>query len=274
MRSILIIAIKEFRDGIRNRWFLGAAGALTLFALGLTFLGSAPSGSVGVDRLAVTIVSQASLSVFLLPLMALLLSYDALVGEVERGTMALLLTYPVARWQVVIGKFLGQTVGLGCATAISFGVAAGCLVWLAPQSTNWFGYLVLVGTSIMLGGIFVAIGLLISAFPRQRAAAAAFAFIVWLLLVVMYDMALLGWLVADGGQSIGAWLFNFFLVLNPADAFRMTNLAGIEDVRAAAGLLGTEMTGPVAGITPLISMVLWMVVPLLLSVMVFRRKQI
>ena len=43
-----------------------------------------------------------------MPLIALLLSYDAIVGEVERGTMMLLLTYPVARWQVVLGKFLGH----------------------------------------------------------------------------------------------------------------------------------------------------------------------
>lgn len=274
MTAIVIIALKEFRDGIRNLWFLGAAGALMLFALGLTFLGSVPSGTVGVDRLAVTIVSLASLSVFLLPLMALLLSYDGLVGEIERGTMSLLLTYPVARWQVVIGKFVGQTVGLGAATVIGFGAAAGCLVWLAPQSGNWSGYLLLTASSVMLGAVFVAIGLLISALPRHRGGAAAFAFGVWLGLVVMYDMALLGGLVADGGHTIGASLFDFLLVFNPADAFRMINLAGVEDVRAAAGLVGTDMSDGVTGIWPLISMILWTVVPLLLSVMAFRRKPV
>jgi ABC-type Na+ efflux pump permease subunit len=38
---------------------------------------------------------------------ALLISHDAIVGEMERGTMLLLLSYPVGRWQVLIGKFVG-----------------------------------------------------------------------------------------------------------------------------------------------------------------------
>ena len=43
-----------------------------------------------------SIVSLSSLTIFLLPLIALLISYDAVVGEMERGTMLLLLSYPVA----------------------------------------------------------------------------------------------------------------------------------------------------------------------------------
>ena len=42
-----------------------------------------------------TVVSLASLTVFLVPLIALLLAYDAIVGEAERGTLLLLLAYPV-----------------------------------------------------------------------------------------------------------------------------------------------------------------------------------
>ncbi len=192
MRELVIIAIKEFRDGIRNRWFLGATAALVLFSLSLTFLGSAPAGTVGVDQLAVTIVSLASLSVFLLPLMALLLSYDALVGEVERGTMLLLLTYPLSRSDIIIGKFLGQTLGLGLATILGFGSAALVLVNGGIESANWMAFGVLIGSSVVLGAAFVALGLAISAMPRQRSAAAALAFGVWLCLVIVYDMALLG----------------------------------------------------------------------------------
>ncbi|WP_339774876.1 ABC transporter permease subunit [uncultured Thalassospira sp.] len=274
MRAIVILASKEFCDGIRNRWFLGATGALMVFALGLTFVGSAPLGSVGVDRVAVTTVSLTSLAVFLLPLMALLLSYDALVGEVERGTMALLLTYPVARWQVVAGKFIGQTFGLGAATITGFGVAAVFLAVLSPGSANWHGYVLLVASSVWLGAVFVAIGLVISGLPQQRGAAAALAFIVWLVFVVMYDMALLGGLVADQAAIIGPALFNFLLLLNPADAFRMLNLAGVEDIRVAAGLLGAEMAGGLALSGALVSLLVWTLLPLGLAVGIFHRKSL
>ena len=54
--------------------------------------------------LAVSIVSLSSLSIFLVPLIALLLSFDAIVGAVDRGTLALLLAYPVARWLVVLAS--------------------------------------------------------------------------------------------------------------------------------------------------------------------------
>ena len=56
-------------------------------ALTLTFLGSAPTGRVGAEALDVVIVSLSSLTIFLVPLIALLISHDAIVGDIERGTM-------------------------------------------------------------------------------------------------------------------------------------------------------------------------------------------
>ena len=108
MNPTLILIRKEIRDGLRNRWVLAITALLAMLALSLGFLGSAPTGTVKVDPLTVTVVSLSSLSIFLIPLIAMLLSYDAIVGEIDRGTMALLLSYPVARRQVMAGKFLGH----------------------------------------------------------------------------------------------------------------------------------------------------------------------
>ena len=121
--NVLTLAGKEIREGLRNRWVLAATLLLALLALTLTFLGSAPTGSVGVQPLDVVIVSLSSLTIFLVPLIALLLSHDAIVGEVERGTMLLLLSYPVARWQVVLGKFAGHLAILGFSTVVGYGAA-------------------------------------------------------------------------------------------------------------------------------------------------------
>ncbi len=108
MSMIWTLAMKELRDGFRNRWVAAAIVVLGILALVLSVLGSAPTGSVRVSELDVSVISLASLSVYLIPLIALMLSYDALVGEFERGTMMLLLAYPVTRWQIIIGKFLGH----------------------------------------------------------------------------------------------------------------------------------------------------------------------
>jgi ABC-type Na+ efflux pump permease subunit len=100
---------------------------MAALALSLVLLGSAPTGAVGADPLAIVVVSLTSLTIFLIPLIALLLSFDGIVGEHERGTLMLLLSYPLARWQVVVGKVLGQTVILGGATLVGYGAAAAAL---------------------------------------------------------------------------------------------------------------------------------------------------
>ncbi|TGW04817.1 ABC transporter permease, partial [Mesorhizobium sp. M2D.F.Ca.ET.145.01.1.1] len=124
MSTIALLAVKEIREGLRNRWVVAATALLAALALTLTFLGSAPTGNVGAGALDVVVVSLASLTIFIVPLIALLISHDAIVGEIERGTMTLLLSYPVRRWQVLLGKFLGHLAILAFATLIGYGVAA------------------------------------------------------------------------------------------------------------------------------------------------------
>ena len=151
-----------------------------------------------------TIVSLSSLTIFLIPLIALLLSYDAIVGEIDRGTMALLLSYPVARWQVVIGKFFGHLAILAFATLIGYGFA-GLGGSMGGQTTirgAWAAFAFMIATSALLGGVFVAIGYFISALVRDRGTAGGVAIGVWLFFVLLYDMALLGGLVVDQGRNV------------------------------------------------------------------------
>ena len=83
--QIRTIAAKEFRDRIRNRWVIAVAVIFTLFALAIAYFGSAQQGEVGFRSIEVTIASLVSLVIYLIPLIALILGYDAIVGERERG---------------------------------------------------------------------------------------------------------------------------------------------------------------------------------------------
>ena len=151
-------------------------------------------------------VSLSSLSIFLVPLIAMLLAYDAIVGEADRGTLALLLSYPVARWQVMAGKFAGHLVILALATGAGYGFAGLALQWLhggGLDAAAWRPFALLIGASVLLGASFLALGYLVSAAVRERATAAGIAVGVWLFFVVIYDMALLGALAADQGRHIG-----------------------------------------------------------------------
>jgi Cu-processing system permease protein len=180
MRTLTQLAGKEFRDGLRNRWVAASIAALAGLALVLALLGSAPVGDVGASALSVTVVSLTSLTVYLLPLIALMLSYDAIVGEQERGTLQLLLSYPVARWQVVLGKFLGHLLILVLAIILGFGSAALVITGLGgADREGWLAFLSLCGSAALLGAVFVALGYLLSVLCDERAKAAGLAIGLW-----------------------------------------------------------------------------------------------
>lgn len=276
MNPVWIITGKEIRDSLRNRWVLAATALLAALALSLGFLGSSPTGTVKADPLTVTVVSLSSLSIFLIPLIAMLLAYDALIGEIERGTMALLLSYPVSRRQILVGKFIGHLFILALATAAGYGLA-GIALQLAQGAFNpaaWQPFLLLIAASILLGAAFLAMGYLISAKVKERGTAAGIAIGVWLFFVVIFDMALLGILVADTGQAITAPLLETILLFNPADIYRLLNLTGYENTAMYAGMAG--LSGQLALGRPvlLLAQLLWIAVPFALAAWVFQKRQI
>jgi Cu-processing system permease protein len=276
MSAVLVIAGKEIRDGFRNRWVLAATALLAALALTLALLGSTPTGAVKVSPLVVTVVSLSSLTIFIIPLIALLLSYDAIVGEIDRGTMALLLAYPVSRGQVVIGKFLGHLAILAIATTIGYGAAGLALVAVGgghdPAAARAFA--AMIGSSIMLGSVFIAVGYVVSAVVRERTTAGGIAIGVWLFFVIIYDMALLGILVADQGRFLTAGRLSWALLLNPADAYRLANLAGFSNVAMFSGMAGASAQTHVG--LPLLIGVLagWTVLPLGIAAAIFSRRQL
>ncbi len=276
MSRILTIAGKEIREGLRNRWIVATTLLLAALALTLSFLGSAPTGTIKAGALDVVVVSLSSLTIFLIPLIALLLAHDAIVGEAERGTLLLLLSYPVARWQVVLGKFLGHLAILAFATLVGYGAAAGAML-LQGQiagTRSWPAFAAMIGSSVLLGAVFIAIGYLVSALVRDRGTAAGIAIGIWLLFVLLYDMALLGLLVLDQGRYITAGVLNALLLLNPADAYRLFNLSGFANVSLFSGMAGLAKDTTLAASVLLGALLAWTVIPLLFASAVFARREL
>ncbi len=276
MNPVWIITGKEVRDSLRNRWVVAAALLLAALALSLGFLGSTPTGTVKVDPLTVTVVSLSSLSIFLIPLIAMLLAYDALIGEIERGTMALLLSYPVSRNQILAGKFIGHLIILTMATTAGYGLA-GIALQLAHGGidvTAWKPFLSLIAASVILGAAFLALGYLISAKVKERGTAAGIAIGVWLFFVVIFDMALLGVLVADTGQTLTAPVVESILLFNPTDIYRLLNLTGYENTAMYAGMAGLSEQLSLSMPVLLAAQLLWVAVPLALAAWIFGKRQI
>lgn len=270
MTRILAVARTEFRIALRNRWLAIAVVIMALFALVLSAAGSAPTGEVGADRLSVTVASLTSLAVYLVPLIALLMAFDAVAGEIERGTLALALTYPVTRTGILAGKFLAHLAVLGVALLAGYGTAAAAAFLSGPGAASGLPALLrLLWTSLLLGATFLAIGYAVSAAARRPGAAAGLAMGLWLMLIVLYDLGLLGAVVADGGGPFTTDIFPWMLVANPADAFRLYNLASSDATAAASGVAGAAAVIP--PMRPLVALALWPVAAFGLAVLAFRR---
>lgn len=273
MKSVFVFAGKEFRDGIRNRWVVAATVLLAALAFTLTFLGSAPTGLLDAKPLAVTVVSISSLTIFLVPLIALLLGYDAIVGEAERGCLLLMLTYPVSRMEIVFGKFVGHAAILMLATVVGYGgVGAAAAFSGDADAASWHAFLGLITSSILLGLAFLALAYLISSLAKERSTAIGLSVGLWLLFVLVYDLALLGSLVASKGQIAGS-LFPKLLLLNPADVYRLFNLTAFENVREIGGMAGLSAQAHIPAALLLLVLVVWAAIPLALAALAFQRRE-
>jgi Cu-processing system permease protein len=269
LRQIGIIASKEFRDRIRNRWVLAVALVFAVFSLAIAYFGAAQQGAVGFRGIEVTIASLVSLVIYLVPLIALILGFDAIVGERERGSLDLLMSMPLTRLELIFGKFFGLFLALACSTIIGFGLAGVLLATQVPLAALYH-YIGFVFSAVLLGAAFLSLAVMVSVFAPDRGRASSAAIGLWFFFVLVFDLLLLGALVLGGGQW-GSDLFPYLLLLNPADDFRSVNIFGVEDVRTMYGLTTVfpeklANAGVLGGV-----MVLWIVMPLIVAVWRFRK---
>ena len=262
----------ELRILRRNLWLFMATLIMVLFALALTFAGSAPTGTLGVDMLTVSVASMTTLSVYLAPLLALMMSFDAIAGEVDRGSLPLLLSYPAGRGEILFGKFLAHLTALALAMGVGFGTAGAVAALSGGAGTESLVALVrLIGTSVLLGAVFVLLGYLLSALAGSPAAAAGMAAGLWLVFVVLFDLGLLGAVVMDGGGVFTQQVFPWLMVANPADAFRVWNIAASDAVAMTSGMAGAANALP--GWAAPVSLLIWPVIGFALARAAFRRVE-
>ena len=267
LRQIGPNAAKEFSDRLRNRWVLAVALVFTVFSLAITYFGGAAQGPIGPRSLEVTIASLVSLVIYLIPLIALLLGFDAIVGERERGSLDLLLALPITRLELLLGKYLGLAAALALSTLAGFALVAG-LLWQRFGAAGLYHYGGFVASSVLLGLAFLSLALLLSVLARDRTRASGLAIALWFALVLVFDLLLLGLLVASGGE-LGGWLGGdtvaYLLLLNPADVFRILNVFSLDDMARLYGL--ASVVPPALGNPWLMggAMLAWIVAPLALA---------
>lgn len=267
-RQILFVALKELRDRLRNRWVLAVSLVFTVFALVIAYFGGAQQGVLGLRSIESTITSLVSLVIYLIPLIALLLGFDAIVGERERGSLDLLLALPITRLELLLGKYVGLAAALTLSTLLGFGLVGGLLL-SQTGSASLEPLAGFVGSSVLLGLAFLSLAVMLSVLASDRTRASGLAIALWFLFVLVFDLLLLGLLVGLGSETGGGW-FPYLLLLNPADVFRILNVFSLEEVR---NLYGLTSIVPAALAKPwLMALVMlgWIAAPLAIAQWRFR----
>lgn len=263
LSAIFTVAAKEFRDRMRNRWVLAVALVFTIFSLVIAYFGGAQQGQVGFRSMEFTIASLVSLVIYLIPLISLLLGFDAIVGERERGSLGLLLSLPITRTELLLGKYLGLALALTLSTVAGFGAIA-LLLWSHMDTNALFHFSGFVLSSVLLGLAFLSIAVLLSVVAQERTRASGMAIATWFFFVLVFDLLLLGLLVTTSDKLPGdafAWL----LMLNPADVFRILNIFSLEDVRSMYGLASVIPDALGNQLTMSCVMLAWIIAPLFIA---------
>ena len=164
--GVWIMAGVTFREAARKKmlWMALAAGGafLILFGTGLHFQAKdfAAHGMSPVLRREISF-AMVTMGLYVVDLLAVLMtiltSSDTLSGEISSGTIQAIATKPVARWQLLLGKWLGFCGMLAAYIAIMTGgvnVVAYAIAGVTARHLSWGFSLMWMESLVLLSATF------------------------------------------------------------------------------------------------------------------------
>jgi len=223
MNHFITILKRELKLGFRNPWSYSFLTLFILFMLSLLLINEQgyTAGYSGVTGLLM------NLTLYLLPLITLMLGSFTLTGEKEDGSAALLFTYSLSVTSWLAGKYVGLLIVLSLLTTISYGVT-GVISSFSASGFAASTYSLLFLFALLLIMTFLAIALLIGAVSRTRWQALTVVIGIWFFLIIGWSPTMIALL----GQLPYLWIKPLLTVLtmcNPAEWIRIyiiTTLGG------------------------------------------------
>jgi Cu-processing system permease protein len=219
--NILSIAKKEIMDNIRNKWIIIVSVIFASLTIISSYLGTLYSGQW--SDIGGTIVAMMSFVQYLLSVIALILGYGTIIGEVERGSMSALLSLSVTRFEIIAGKYLGLACVLGLTILVGFGTA-GALIAANVPNVNFVEFLLFLIGTVLFGLIFLAISIFFSTIFKKRSTAIGGAVFLWFfflfLLPIIFSVILIGSIGLENllNGAIPDWYYGLEM-LNPVTVY-------------------------------------------------------
>lgn len=128
---------------------------------------------------------------FIIPLMAIGLGFDSVNSEFNRRTLSRVLSQPIYRDALLLGKFLGGLTTLAVALMALWLIVFGAgllLLGLPPRGAEVARALGFLVVAIAYGGVWLAVSMLFSVIFRSTATSALCALGLWLFFFLLWPM--------------------------------------------------------------------------------------
>ena len=273
-RTIAIIARQEMKVLLRSRWVLAYAAVFAVLSFGVSYFGLAVVEFTGFQSFDRTAVSLLNLALYIVPLAAMLMAVQSF--RPEGGVTEQLLAEPVTRAEIVVGKLAGLAGSHLLASLLGFG-GAGALIALKVGTHGLSAFLVVVGYTVLVGIVFLALASLLTLLARRGLRAYALVMVAWFVLVLLFDLLVIGatFLLPE------AWANRFALTalfVNPVDAARVAALlalGGKEMFGPAGAQLARTLGGSAAAATLLTaSLAAWALIATVLAATTLRQQDV
>jgi Cu-processing system permease protein len=246
------------KDIVRSKIVLAYAGLLLAGSLGLFNLGGdTAKGLIGLLSLVLMVV----------PLVSLIFGTIHFYNSYE--FIELLASQPLKRRTILLAEFMGVSIALCFALLLGVGVP---VLLYAANATG----LTLLGVGLMLTVIFIALAFLGAVATRDKARGIGVAMLMWFYFALLHGGVMLFVMFTFEDYPLEKATMAM-ISLNPIDLGRVVVLLQM-DVSALMGFTGAMMKdllgstlGAACGVGVL---ALWVLIPLSLSVLILRRKDL
>lgn len=266
---ILTIAQREIKLGLRNSWTYSFLILLSIFTTAILLLQSGVAASEGYTDITGTVINM---TLYLLPLITLLIGGVSTAIEKEDGHWGLLATYTLTPYTFLWGKWLGLAVILLTMLAFSFGIA-GLITVLFGQALRFSTLIFFWLFSSALALVFLSISLLIGAISKNRWQALIGGIAVWFLSIIIWPLLLISSLSQLPYKFIKPAL-EIATLLNPAEFVRVFSIMKLN----AGAVFGAEYdewikwaTGDYGFLIFLSLMLFWIIFSILLGGFIWNR---
>lgn len=211
LRGVIIIAQKEFADHLWSPVLLALLITFTLVIFVFSYqqslaterlsgmMGSSTSESTSAVMLGLK--KLAGIITWFAPLIGIALSFDAVIKEQKSGSLNVLLTHPVFRDTIVLGKLLGSMLTLFLVLFVSTAVSIGTLLFLlggAVSTMELIRIALYLLFTFFYTLVFMGIGVILSTTVDDAADSLIYNVIIWLGLSIVFTVIVIAIFLLSG----------------------------------------------------------------------------